>query len=200
MMDDPVKQAELYQKLSLAHLQRATMLHQNEWQVAFIMWAAIGAGTVTAVVNGESLFPLPMWFGLPAVALFYAAMAVFYLYGYCQANYKSLTEERGRYRYFQNRALELVGAPEADMLLEKGVKPQNGEKPKNSFRGSDTWLFKTRSTALVHAASLTVIGYMSNRVNVDLWSLVGTALIYASTWVWVVGDIKRYGKRLVIPA
>jgi hypothetical protein len=200
--DDDYKAADVFLKAAEAHRQRATMLHQNEWQIAVVFWTAIAGATAGALINASAIFPTEPWF-LVALAAFYMLVAGGYLFGFCRANYKSLTEERSRYRYFQNRALKLVGASGPDLVLEKGREPGTEEKSITEFDGSTTWRFKTASTYLAQTASLSVIcllefragGFagapMAGLVVAFLWALYG-AIVASFYFGWA----SVYGGRL----
>lgn len=161
------------------------MLHQNEWHIATALWTGIGAGTIAAIAYSDKLFPLPFAGPLP-VAMFYIVVAASYLLGFCRANYKSLTEERSRYRYFQNEALKLAGAPQAALILEKSQEPQPHEHHSNEVGQSNTWRFKVWSTYLVQTTSLFVLSSLHLRMGGAL-----DGIIYAGA-LWLVAGLSAF--------
>jgi len=187
-----IARAEAYLKVSQHHLQRATMLHRNEWQIAIVLWTAIGAATVTTAANAESIFPLPAA-GMLVIIAFYVIVGVAYLYGFCRANYKSLTEERSRYRYFQNRAMEIISLNGDDLILERGLHPTSSEKKLSSFEYSQTWRFKMISTYLAQTASLCTIGYLEHRHNQESMGFLFSILIWVVLGILIAGVALGYG-------
>lgn len=189
--NDNIRTAEVFLKASDGHRQRALMLHQNEWQIAIALWTGIGATTLAAMVNADKLFPMPTG-GTVLLAAFYVVIGISYLVGFCRSNYKSLTEERARYRYFQNRALKLVGGESADCVLEDGREPGVGERAAEDFGGSRTWRFKVWSTYLVQTASLSVISLLNWRASGDLGSVVFTLALWVIVGMFALGAMLGY--------
>lgn len=162
------------------------MLHQNEWQIAIVLWTAIAGATIGSLANAERLFPLPFW-AVWFVAAFYGVVAWAYLFGFCAANYKSLTEERSRYRYFQNKAMALLSAESNDLIKESGSLPRNAERTEREFVGSSTWRFKLRSTYLAQSASLSIMMFLNTKYSDG--SIPAVANVAAVAALWGMGGI-----------
>ncbi|MBE7732372.1 hypothetical protein [Devosia faecipullorum] len=185
------ERADIYLRASEAHRQRATMLHKNEWHIAIALWTGVGVSTVTAIANADRLFPLPS-FAPVVLVLFYVVIGLSYLLGFCRANYKSLTEERSRYRYFQNRAvLEIGGQPE-DLILEAGQEPSANERNTSEFGNSHTWRFKVWSTYLVQTTSLAMICSLQWRYSAALDGIIYAGFLWLLVGMLAFGTVRGY--------